>query len=372
MRSFLFTDAKVRGRAIWSNEHMKTATLKDLRQDPQNARKHNPRNIGMIESSLRQVGAARSGVIDENGVILAGNGTYEALVNAGINKIKIVEADGEEWVVVRRKGLTEEQKRILAVSDNRAGDLAEWDGPVLDAQGIDLAPWFSGGELRKLGIAKVNSEPVEPSAELLRKWFGRHRLICADAVEINLTGDLICTDPPFDLDARELVKIFDRTGAGRATVLCTDRQAMALGALWRLRIQLIWRHRRARSFPSKNMPIFYHACIPCLTDTDQRKLLWQRPDPTFGSVIEVDEEYDMSEHRHGKGHEIFERMLAGFAQCERVIEPFAGSGAVIIASERLGKTCMAVEKEPTTVAAALERWSIAFPAEQPKRVRHDA
>src|SRR5688572_27774196 len=101
---------------------MKVSALKDLTQDPKNARKHNSRNLGMIEASLRQVGAARSGVIDENGVILAGNGTYEALARAGIEKVKVVEADGNEWVVVRRAGLSEEQKRLLALADNRAGE----------------------------------------------------------------------------------------------------------------------------------------------------------------------------------------------------------------------------------------------------------
>ncbi len=126
------------------------ATLSDLTQDPQNTRKHNPRNIGTIEASLRQVGAARSGVIDENNTILAGNGTYEALAAAGINKIKIIEADGEEWVVVRRTGLTAEQKKALAIADNRAGELAEWNGPALAESGIDLAPWFWESELEKI------------------------------------------------------------------------------------------------------------------------------------------------------------------------------------------------------------------------------
>jgi ParB-like chromosome segregation protein Spo0J len=65
----------------------------------------------MIVDALREVGAARSGVIDEEGRILAGNATWEALAEAGIERVKVVEADGEEWVVVKRSGLTEEQKR---------------------------------------------------------------------------------------------------------------------------------------------------------------------------------------------------------------------------------------------------------------------
>ena len=140
---------------------MKVSTLADLKTDPKNARKHNPRNIGMIESSLRTVGAARSGVIDENGVILAGNGTYEALAAAGIEKVKVVETDGNEWVVVKRTGLTEEQKRLLALADNRAAELAEWDGPALAEQGIDLKPWFAPYELAKVGLDGETDDPKE-------------------------------------------------------------------------------------------------------------------------------------------------------------------------------------------------------------------
>ena len=50
------------------------ASLADLKPDLANARAHNPRNIGMIADALQQVGAARSIVVDEDNVILAGNG----------------------------------------------------------------------------------------------------------------------------------------------------------------------------------------------------------------------------------------------------------------------------------------------------------
>ena len=69
--------------------------LKDLAPDPRNARKHNPKNIGMISDSLRAVGAGRSIVIDEHNEILAGNGLCEAAAEAGITKVQVVDADGD-------------------------------------------------------------------------------------------------------------------------------------------------------------------------------------------------------------------------------------------------------------------------------------
>src|SRR5687768_9857621 len=105
--------------------------IKDLIPDPANRRKHNPRNLGMVVDALHQVGAARSIVIDEDDVILAGNGVTEAAAEAGITRVRVIEADGQELIAVRRRGLTEAQKRALAIFDNRTAELAEWDAEQL-------------------------------------------------------------------------------------------------------------------------------------------------------------------------------------------------------------------------------------------------
>lgn len=124
--------------------------LKDLIPDPENRRKHNPRNLGMVADALRSVGAARSIVIDEDNVVLAGNGVSEAAAEAGIERVQVVDVDGSTLVAVRRRGLSVEQKRALALYDNRTAELAEWDAEQLRADldaGLDLRPWFSETEL---------------------------------------------------------------------------------------------------------------------------------------------------------------------------------------------------------------------------------
>jgi ParB-like chromosome segregation protein Spo0J len=107
--------------------------IRDLLPDPHNAREHNATNIGVIVDSLQEVGAARSIVIDENDVVLAGNGVVEGAAEAGITGVRVVEADGNEIIAVRRRGLTEEQKARLALYDNRAGELSKWKDGVLRA-----------------------------------------------------------------------------------------------------------------------------------------------------------------------------------------------------------------------------------------------
>lgn len=149
----------------------KIISLADLKPDPKNARKHTPKNIGMIEASLQQVGAARSGVIDDDGMILAGNGTYEALASVGIERVRVVEADGNEWIVVQRKGLTEEQKRILSISDNRSAELATWDGPTLEQSGVDLQPWFTPEQLKAQVFLQRPSDGVQKKDQE-SEWIG--------------------------------------------------------------------------------------------------------------------------------------------------------------------------------------------------------
>ncbi len=108
-------------------------SIADLYQDPANARRHTPRNVGMIEQALSEVGAARSIVVDETGTVLAGNATVEAAAQAGITRVQVVDADGETIVAVRRTGLTPEQKLRLALYDNRSAELAEWDDEMIAA-----------------------------------------------------------------------------------------------------------------------------------------------------------------------------------------------------------------------------------------------
>jgi DNA modification methylase len=203
--------------------------LRDLVADPQNARKHNPRNIGTIVDSLHEVGAARSIVIDENNVILAGNGVCEAAAEAGIEKVRVVEADGNEIIAVRRRGLTDLQKKRLALFDNRTAELAEWNPEELARLDKEcpeaLEGMFHDDELDELlpdDVGAVEGDgggsvEEDAKADLQKKWgtkpgqlwvAGNHRLLCGDStkredVERVLGGGkpkLMVTDPPYGVE----------------------------------------------------------------------------------------------------------------------------------------------------------------------------
>jgi len=125
--------------------------LADLTPDPRNARRHTDRNVGMIRDALAEVGAARSIVIDERGVILAGNATAKAATEAGL-KLQVIDADGDSIVAVRRSNLSAKQKTRLALFDNRAAEEAGWDVDVLSGLNDDglLDGMWSAEELDRL------------------------------------------------------------------------------------------------------------------------------------------------------------------------------------------------------------------------------
>jgi DNA modification methylase len=199
------------------------AKIADLKPDPRNARKRTDRSASLIRESLERFGAARSIVIDEDGRILAGNGTVEGAKAAGIEKLRIIETAGDEIVAVRRTGLTEEQKIGLALADNRTSDLSEWDALMLQqlSEEQDLAPWFGADELAELlpDVEQLDAEEQgdadavpEPPAEPVTKpgdvWIlGKHRVMCGDSTVVTDVERLMArecaallhADPPYGM-----------------------------------------------------------------------------------------------------------------------------------------------------------------------------
>lgn len=96
--------------------------LSGLRKMEKNIRRHSPKQISEYVRSVRMFGQIRPLVIDEDGVILAGNGLYDALVSMG-------EEEADCYVVT---GLTEAQKKKLMLADNRVYELGMTDTDVFD------------------------------------------------------------------------------------------------------------------------------------------------------------------------------------------------------------------------------------------------
>lgn len=128
--------------------------INDLRPDTRNANKGTQRGRGMVEASLREVGAGRSIVVDREGRVIAGNKTLEAAADIGL-QIEVIHTDGKRLVVVQRDDLDLSDDtgpaRKLAYLDNRASETGlAWDAEQLLADmnaGVDFGGIFDQGEL---------------------------------------------------------------------------------------------------------------------------------------------------------------------------------------------------------------------------------
>lgn len=133
-----------------------------IKFDKRNYRKHNDKNKELINKSLKECGAGRSIVIDNENEIIAGNGIFEQAQKLGI-KTKIVETDGSELVVVKRTDLAtdDEKRKQLAVMDNSTSDSSDFDFELLQSD-------FDTEELSDWGI-NINfevDEELEPEEDL--------------------------------------------------------------------------------------------------------------------------------------------------------------------------------------------------------------
>jgi len=394
-------------------------TLQDLKPDPHNRRTHNPRNVEMIAAALKDVGAARSIVIDETNEILAGNGVIQGATAAGISKLQIVEADGDTIIAVRRRGLTPKQKRALAIFDNRTAELAEWSTEQLAADlknGEDLATFFTTDELQailsdgtaKPGLTDPDAVPARRATSLqvgdLFELEG-HRLLCGDSTAVanvaRLCGDtragLMNTDPPYGIS-------FDNAALGPTRKkyadiandeLHDDKLQAFLEAAFRAATTAALLDNAAWYLWHAHLTQGFFAAAAAANVVLHRQIIWVKPrlilgrghyhwkhepcfmgwvkghqSPDYGlghgertqtTVWEIDgvskADRDAFEHATPKPVGLFTiPIVKHLRDAEVCYEPFAGSGPQFIAAQQLGRICLGIELDPVYCQVIIDRW----------------
>lgn len=86
-----------------------TMKLVDLVKPERNVRIHTEQQLKEFQRSVKMFGQIRPIVVDENNVILAGNGLYETLIAMGKETADVYKYDN----------LTENQKKKLMIADNK-------------------------------------------------------------------------------------------------------------------------------------------------------------------------------------------------------------------------------------------------------------
>ena len=417
-----------RARTTSDRQRSQTPSLRslaDLSPDPRNANLGTDRGRASLEQSLRAYGAGRAVLIDRHGQIIAGNKTVEQAKQLNI-PLRVVKTDGQHLIAVQRDDLdlaTDPRAKALAIADNRVGELdLEWDVEMLkqlQADGLDLSAFWTADEFATLfaepttGLTDENAV-VEPGPTDIGRGdlcvLGRHRLLCGDATSAGdvtrlldgATPALMTTDPPYGVQYdpawRHRVNPAQRPAVGRVT---NDDRAEwtaawqlfpgAIAYVWHaalkaptvatdletagfaIRSQIIWvKQHFALSrgdYHWGHEPAWYavrgrgHWC------GDRRQTtIWDVPNLNpLGGTRAADNA--VTGHSTQKPVRLFEIPILNHTVAgDAVYDPFLGSGTAVIAAEKLGRTCYALEIDPTYVQAAVTRWE-AFTGQKAVRQR---
>jgi DNA modification methylase len=212
--------------SVWPDENplIEQVALADLQPNPKNSRTHSNRQLKKIRRSIKTLGALNPLIIDENNVILAGNGRAEAARQEGLT----------HFPAIRYGHLTDEQKRAYVIADNKIAQEAGWDREMLaielgelvellPAKGLDVA--LTGFDVGEIDIVlsdfadnpppadDIPSPPDHPTTCAGDLWLlGKNRLLCGDARDPNsftqlmagTTAAAVFCDPPYNLAVKRI------------------------------------------------------------------------------------------------------------------------------------------------------------------------
>ena len=369
------------------------SSISELKFDHKNARKRTDSSARLIQESLQRYGAARSIVIDEENRILAGNGTVEGAKALGLTKLKVVEAAGDEIIAVRRSGLSEDEKVGLAIADNRAAELSDWDAEMLQqlSEEHDLEPWFEAEDLEELlkdaeqldpvegntDPDEVPEAPEEPISKPGDLWIlGNHRLLCGDSTNIQHVerlmdgkkADLVFTDPPYGMN---LDTDYSKMGTSTKSYkpVHDDDKPFDAGAMMRLLPSPIWYIWGADYF-CNSIPIWDQGSTLVWAKAhseDENKvygssfeLCWRYPkakkEVWFVRRIHMTDEH-LKAHPTQKPCELPVRAIEKDSKPgQLIVDLFGGSGTTLIACEKTSRHCRMMELDPAYCDVIVKRW----------------
>jgi DNA modification methylase len=373
--------------------------IDQIKPNPRNPREHSTDQIAQIARSIEEFGFTSLILLDETGMILAGEGKWLAAKQRNMTHVPT-------RVLV---GLTETQKHVYMIADNQIALNSTWDQELLnkaieelereeaDLDLTGLSPQEIDRALADLAPEQGWTEEDEiPSASptvITRPgdlWIlDKHRLLCGDAtsmeaVERALDGglaDMVFCDPPFSVSytgktARKLTIMNDDLGAGFYDFLhkaCTNMLAVTKGAVYicmssselhtlyraftdaggRWSTFLIWAKDRFTlghsDFQRQFEVILYgwkegqsHYWCGARNEGD----LWFVPKPKSNR-----------QHPTMKPVALAERAIRNSSRRgDLVLDVFAGSGSTLIACEKASRRAAVMELDPKYVDVIVRRF----------------
>lgn len=394
------------GKINWT---LRTFRLDELTDYYKNPRSLSEKEFKQLKTSLDKFGMIDKPIVnlDSANTIIGGHQRKHVMESTGAKEI-------ECWIPDRE--LSEKEVEELNIRLNK--NTGSWDFDTLanEFELDDLLDWgFDKGELDLDLWADEAPEDVEPQidkAEELRvKWgvesgqlwqLGEHRLICGDCtdkavVERVMGGeraDITFTSPPYNAgktpteeksgteakyrdysddlstdDYFSLLSSFTNEALSVSDYAIVNIQMLAgnkasfLSYLWKFADRLadiaIWDKQHSQPAMARNvMNSRFEFVLIFGKDGATRSLPGDfrgTVDNVYSGKPQTKNDLGTKIHAATMPIDFAEWVISNFST-SAVFEPFCGSGTTLIACERLGRKCRAVEISPAYVAVAIQRW----------------
>ena len=362
--------------------------------DPTNARTHDEKNLSAIEGSLKEFGQRKPIVITQDNIIAAGNGTVEAAKRLGWTEMDVVRVPAD-WDADRIKA--------YALADNRTAELADWNPEVMAAQLLDLQE--AGFDIESFGFELVNPpvdlESIEedeipedaPTRTALGDiWkLGRHRLMCGSTTSLDdmdklmekKKADIVFTDPPYGVaytggiqfkdgqvqkNNREMIQN-DDADIYEAVMQTLGAYANGPCYIWFAGTRASTLYEAAEKYGDIHALIIWvknggYGALnanykqkhePCLYWKPRGKSLNFIGSTTETTVWQINKDGKNTLHPTQKPVALAAKAISNHSG-DLVFDGFGGSGATLIASEQVGKTCFMMELDPKYCDVIIQRW----------------
>ena len=371
--------------------------VKDLKYDRRNYRKHNQKNLDLIKKSVNEVGFGRSIVVNSENEIICGNGISSTLDKD--TKLRVVETDGTELIVVKRNDLkTGDLKQTkLGIFDNSTSDSSDFDLTLLqeDFDEETLADWgidadFEIEEEKKEVVEDEVPEEVETRCKLGDIWqLGSHRLMCGDSTKVDdveklMNGekaDMVFTDMPYGMNLdTDYSKMNGNEGAGKKYKQgkvdnFTPEMVSNLFACFNYvkEMFLFGADYFAELLPNKNDGSWI------VWDKRENEETNATVDKRFGSMFELcwsknkhkreiirfmwagmmkQKDYDEKRyHPTQKPAKLVAKFIQKYGdKLNLIVDLFGGSGSTLIACEQLNRKCYTMELDEHYCDVIITRW----------------
>ena len=397
--------------------NIKETNIGDITPYPKNAKKHPKKQVQQVADSIKAFGFNQPIVIDEAGVIIVGHGRYEAAKSLNLTSVptltlKLTEEQANAYRLADNK-LNESEWDMKLVIEELKG----LSDDLIDLTGFDSDLLVETGE-KDDSAPQLPTEAKSKLGEVYK--LGEHIVMCGDSTKKEdvdklmgiMKADMVFTDPPYNVDYSgrgentsnkimndsmsdasfdtflgETFKRYaekSKMGAGWYVFHSSSTQHQFQKAIedngWKVKNQIIWNKPVASmgwgDYRWKHEPMFYcgnektqfygdrtHTTILNVPQDEQKALAWLRIQKEmeakgFSTIWSMKREpVGGYVHPTQKPVELISYALKNSSkEGDVVMDLFLGSGATLIACEKLGRVCYGMELDPRYMDVILQRY----------------